>query len=171
MWRETICHISAPHLNFLSGKTLERLKDGASVAFIGQLTVTTTPNAIIPEARSVARFALSYDIWEERFSITKMGEKPDSRRSVSHLSAQAAQNWCLDNLAIDRSLVPADKLVYVQLDLRVEDPRDPVGIVGEPGINITRLIEIFSRPAKSAQPPMVLRNGPFRVADLRRVPG
>jgi hypothetical protein len=164
-------HISAPHLNFLSGKTLERLKDGASVAFIGQLTVTTTPNAIIPEARSVARFALSYDIWEERFSITKIGEKPDSRRSVSHLSVQAAQNWCLDNLAIDRSLVPADKLVYVQLDLRVEDPRDPVGIVGEPGINITRLIEIFSRPAKSAQPPMVLRNGPFRVADLRRVPG
>ena len=164
-------HISAPHLNFISGKTLERLKDGASVAFIGQLTVTTTPNAIIPEARSVARFALSYDIWEERFSITKMGEKPDSRRSVSHLSAQAAQNWCLDNLAIDRSQVPADKLVYVQLDLRVEDPRDPVGIVGEPGINITRLIEIFSRPAKSAQPPMVLRNGPFRVADLRRVPG
>jgi hypothetical protein len=164
-------HISAPHLNFLSGKTLEHLKDGASVAFIGQLTVTSTPNAIIPDARSVARFALSYDIWEERFSIAKMGEKPDSRRSVSHLSVQAAQNWCLDNLAIERSLVPADKLVYVQLDLRVEDPRDPVGIVGEPGINITRLIEIFSRPAKSAQPPMVLRNGPFRVADLRKVPG
>jgi hypothetical protein len=87
------------------------------------------------------------------------------------LSVQAAQNWCLDNLAIGRSLVPADKMVYVQLDLRVEDPRDPVGIVGEPGINITRLIEIFSRPAKSAQPPMVLRNGPFRVADLRKVPG
>ena len=40
-----------------------------------------------------------------------------------------------------------------------------------PGINITRLIEIFSRPAKSAQPPMVLRNGPFRLADLRKVSG
>ncbi|MGD1071778.1 MAG: hypothetical protein ABSB15_16725 [Bryobacteraceae bacterium] len=164
-------HISAPHLNFLSGKTLERLKDGASVAFIGQLTVTSTPNAIIPDARSVARFALSYDIWEERFSIAKMGEKPDSRRSISHLSVQAAQNWCLDNLAIERSLVPSDRLIYVQLDLRIEDPRDQAGIVGDPGINITRLIEIFSRPAKSAEPPMVLRNGPFRLADLRKVSG
>jgi hypothetical protein len=119
----------------------------------------------------VARFALSYDIWEERFSVTRMGERPDSRRSVSHLSLQAAQNWCLDNLTIDRSLIPPDRLFYVRLDLRLEDPRDQLGIVGEPGINITRLIEIFSRPARSAQQPFLLRNGPFRLADLRKVSG
>ncbi len=164
-------HISAPRLNFLTGKTLEHLKDGASVAFIGQLSVTSTPNAIIPDARSVARFAVSYDIWDERFSVTKIGQQPDSRRSVSHLSVQAAQNWCLDNLTIDRSLIPPDKLIYVRLDLRIEDPRDQLGIVGEPGINITRLIEIFSRPARSAQQPWLLRNGPFRLADLRKVSG
>jgi len=159
-------HISAPNLNFLAGKTLERLKDGGTVAFLGQLTITSTPNAVVPDARSVARFAFSYDIWEQRFSVTKIGERPDSRRSVSHLSAQAAQNWCLDNLTIDRSLVPPDKLIYVHLDLRTEDPRDQLGIVGQPGINITRLIEIFSRPAKNAQQPFLLHNGPFRLADL-----
>jgi hypothetical protein len=164
-------HISAPRLNFLSGKTLEHLKDGASVAFIGQLSLTSTPNAIIPDVRSVARFALSYDIWDERFSVTRIGERPDSRRSVSHLSVQAAQNWCLDNLTIDRSLVPPDKLFYVRLDLRIEDPRDQLGIVGEPGINITRLIEMFSRPPRSAQEPWLLRNGPFRLADLKKVSG
>ena len=163
-----VLRISAPHLNFLSGKPLERLKDGASVAFLGQLTVTSAPNSVIADARSVARFALSYDIWEEKFSVTRIGERPDSRRSVSHLSAQATENWCLDNLTIDKSLLPPDKPFYVHLDLRTEDPRDLVGIVGEPGINITRLIEIFSTPVKSAQPRWQMNSGPFRVNDLRK---
>ena len=73
--------VSLPHIDFLKGKPLDRLKDGASVAFIGQVTITTSPNSLIPIARSVARFALSYDIWEERFSVTKIGQTPDSRRS------------------------------------------------------------------------------------------
>jgi hypothetical protein len=161
--------ISLSHLDFLSGKPTDRLKDGASVAFIGQLTITTTPNAIKPAARSVARFALSYDIWEERFSVTKIGQTPDARRAVSHLSAQAAQNWCIDNLTIDRSQLP-DTEFWVQLDLRAEDPRDQLGIIGEPGINITRLIEIFGRPARSAQPRWLLNSGPFRLSDLRKGP-
>lgn len=161
-------HVSAPQLNFISGKPLERLKDGVSVAFLGQLTISSTPNAVVADARSVARFALSYDIWEERFSVARMGDRLDNRRTVSHLSAKAAESWCLDNLSIDRALLPADRPFYVQLDLRTEDPRDQLGIVGEPGINLTRLIEIFSRPAKSAQQRWLLNNGPFRLTDLRK---
>jgi hypothetical protein len=160
--------ISAPHLNFLSGKALQRLKDGSTVAFLGQLTIAPNLNSVMADARAMARFALSYDIWEERFSVTRIGERPDSRRSVSHLSATAAENWCLDNLAIDRSQIPADHAFYVQLDLRTEDPRDQSGVIGDPGINITRLIEIFSRPVKSAQPRWLLNSGPFRLTELRK---
>jgi hypothetical protein len=161
--------VSLPRLDFLNGKPLDRLKDGASVAFVGQLTITTSPNALKPAARSVARFALSYDIWEERFSVTKIGPTPDARRAVSHLSAQAAQNWCIDNLTVDRSQLP-DTAFWVQLDLRAEDPRDQLGIIGEPGINLTRLIEIFGRPARSTQPRWLLNSGPFRLTDLKRGP-
>lgn len=161
--------INLAHLDFLNGKPLDRLRDGASVAFLGQLTVTTSPNTIKPAARSVARFALSYDIWEERFSVTKIGPTPDARRAVSHLSAQAAQNWCLDNLTLDRAELP-DTEFWVQLDLRAEDPRDQLGIIGEPGINLTRLIEIFGRPARGAQPRWLLTSGPFHLADLRKGP-
>jgi hypothetical protein len=160
--------ISLPRLDFLKGKPLDRLKDGASVAFIGQLTISTSPNSIKPAARSVARFALSYDIWEERFSVTKIGASPESRRAASHLSAQAAQNWCLDNLTVDRALLPSESDFWVQLDLRAEDPRDQLGIIGEPGINITRLIEIFGRPARGAQPRWLLSSGPFRLTELRK---
>jgi hypothetical protein len=160
--------VSLPHIDFLKGKPVERLKDGASVAFIGQVTITTSPNSISPVARSVARFALSYDIWEERFSVTKIGQSPESRRTVSHLSAQATENWCLDNLVIDRSQVPADKQFYVQLDLRAEDPKDQLGIIGDPGINLTRLIEMFGRAPRSPQERWLFNSGPFRLNDLKK---
>jgi hypothetical protein len=123
---------------------------------------------VTPATRSIARFALSYDIWEERFSVTKIGQSPGSRRTVSHLSAQAAENWCLDNLTVDRAQIPPDQQFWVQLDLRGEDPRDQLGIIGDPGINITRLIEIFGRPARAAQPRWMLSSGPHRLADLKK---
>ena len=160
--------ISLQHLDFLQGKPLDRLKDGASVAYLGQLTVSTSPNSLAPSARSVARFALSYDIWEEKFSVTKIGQTPDARRAVSHLSAQAAQNWCIDNLTIDRAQLPADRDFWIQLDLRAEDPRDQLGIIGDPGINITRLIEIFGKPARSAQPRWLLSSGPYHFTDPKK---
>lgn len=166
--------ISLPRVDFLQGKTLDRLKDGASVAFIGQLTISTsqlgTAAARTPAARSIARFALSYDIWEERFSVTRIGQTPAQRRTVSHLSAAAAEAWCMDSLTIDRGLVPADKDFYVQLDLRAEDPKEQLGSVfGDPGINITRLIEIFGRPARGSQPRWLLSSGPHRLVDLKKL--
>ena len=116
----------------------------------------------------MARFALSYDIWEERYSVTKIGQFSDSRRSVSHLSAQAAEDWCVDKLMIDRSQVPADRDFYVQLDLRAEDPKDQSGIIGDPGINLTRLIEMFGRVPRSPQERWLFNSGPFRLPDLKK---
>jgi hypothetical protein len=161
-------HISAPRLSFVTGNALDRLKNGSTVAFVGQLTVSSVPNAVVADARTVARFALSYDIWEERFAVTRFGERPDMRRAIGHLSAQATERWCLDSMTISYGQLPQDKPFYVQFDLRLEDPRDPLGIVGEPGINITRLVELFSRPSKGAQPRWLLNSGPHTVAELRK---
>ncbi len=158
--------VSLPHIDFLTGKPLNRLKDGASVAFLGQLTITSSPTSLTPIAKTVARFALSYDIWEERFSVTKIGS--DSQRSVSHLSAQQTERWCLDNLGIDRSELPLDKPFYVNLDLRVEDPKDQISIIGDTGINITRLIRIFGQPSRGAEPRWLKSAGPYRLEDLKR---
>ena len=158
-----------PRLNFLAGRTLERLKDGASVAFVGQLTIVPDPNSLVTAARSVARFALSYDIWEQKFAVTKMGERADSRHSKSNLSsAEATENWCLENLTIERSMIPSDRPFYVQLDLRAEDPRDQAGIVGESGISISGVVDLFRNPVKSGQKPLRVTNGPLRLADLRK---
>lgn len=163
-----VLHVSAPNFTFLNGKPLERLKDGASIAFIAQLTVSSSPNYVVPDARSVARFAVSYDIWEERFSVTKITDRPDQRRTVSHLPGPEAEAWCFNNLAINRSDVPTDKPFYLQLDLRVEDPRDQAGVIGETGISIARMVEIFSRPVREKQVHWLLNSGPVRVEDLRK---
>jgi hypothetical protein len=161
--------IAAPRLNFISGKALEHLKDGRSVVFAAQLTVSSSQNALTPDARSVAHFALSYDILEEKFSVTKIGDRPESRKaSQSHMSAQQTQNWCLDNLSIERSSLPSDRPFYVQLDLRAEDSQNQLGIVGDPGISITRLIQIFSRPATGSQQHWMLQNGPIKLDELRK---
>jgi hypothetical protein len=159
--------VAMPRIDFLQGKPLDRLKDGASVAFIGQLTITSTPSSLTPIARSVAQFALSYDIWEERFSVTRIGA--ESRRSVSHLSAQAAENWCLDNLGIDRSQLPADRQFYVNLDLRqVDDPKDQLSMIGDSGISISRMIEMLGRPSRGSQFRLLKSGGPYRLEDLKK---
>lgn len=161
-------HVSAPNFSFLSGKPLERLKDGASVAFIAQLTVSTSPSYVVPDARTVARFAVSYAIWEETFSVTRITDRPEQKRSISHLTGPGAEAWCFDNLAINRSELPVDRPFYVQLDLREEDPRDQSGVIGDNGISIARMLEVFSRPVRDKQAYPLLKSGPLRLDDLQK---
>ena len=161
-------HVIAPNFSFLSGKSLQRLKDGASVAFIAQLTVSTSPNYVVPDAPpSVARFAVSYDIWDGWFSVTKIGDH-DQKLTVSHLTAPAAEAWCFHNLALRRSDLPTDRPFYIQLDMRVEDPRDTAGLIGEGGISLAKMIEIFSRPVRDKQAHWLLNSGQVRLDDLIR---
>lgn len=160
--------VSLPHIDFLQGKPLDRLKDGGSVAFIGLITITNSPSSLTSIARSGARFAFSYDIFEEKFSVTRFGQRASSRLSQSHLSAQQAELWCLDNLGIDRSEIPADRQFYVNLDLKVEDPKDQLGIVDDGGISISRMIEMLGRTNRGKQPHWLKSSGPYRLADLKK---
>ncbi|MGH9660734.1 MAG: hypothetical protein ACRD96_19450, partial [Bryobacteraceae bacterium] len=138
--------VSAPQIRFLTGKPLEHLKNGASVAFHSLVTLTLESQQAI--ARLADRFVVSYDLWEEKFSATRLGPP---RRSISRLSAPAAETWCLDHpLGIPAGL-GARSPFWVRLELRAEDPRETTAVVGEPGINITRLIEMFSRPPRGQQ--------------------
>jgi hypothetical protein len=158
--------VSLPHINFLQGKPLNRLKDGGSVAFFGRVTISSTPTSLTPIAESLAQFALSYDILEEKFSVTKIGK--NSRRTQSNLTAQAAELWCLDNLGIDRSELPSDRPFYVNLDLRVLDPRDEPRIVDDAGISLLGLVERLGRTGRSTQPRWLKSSGPYRLDDLKK---
>ena len=163
-WDGDNIHIAAPQLHFLSGKALERLRDGASVTFLSQLTVSTDPQRTLFR-RLPERFVVSYDLWEEKFSVTRLGGGP---RSVSHLTAVAAEAWCLESMMVSAAGLDPQRPFWLRFELRAADPREEAAVVGEPGINITRLIEIFSRRPRFDQPSWALEAGPLRLGDLRR---
>ena len=166
-WDGDDLHVAAPQIHFLAGKPLDRLHDGLSVVFLTQLTLTTD-NFATALRRNAGRFVFSYDLWEEKFSVTKLGE---GQRTVSHLTAAAAEAWCLDNIAISSTGLPQDRPFWLRFELRAAEPRDEPAVLGDSGLNLTRLIEIFSRRPRAQQPQWTVEAGPLRLADLKRLVG
>ena len=138
--------VTAPRLQFLTGRPLERMRNGAAVTYDMQLTLYGENRQSVLR-RGFERFVISYDLWEEKFSATRMRTE---RVSASHLTAEAAQSWCLDNIVVPVTGLPADKPLYVRLDVRVEEPKDRRPSDGAEGISLARLIEIFSRAGEPA---------------------
>ena len=155
---------AAPTLHFLSDKPLEKLKDGATLVFLAQMSLSSEVNTPAIK-RAVDRFVVSYDVWEEKFSVTSTGVEP---ATVSHLSAQAAETWCLGHLALHIDGIAPDKPMWLKLELRAEDARDQAAVVGQSGISLSRLIEVFSNPARAQQMRWEAVAGPIRLVDLKR---
>lgn len=156
-------HVNAAGFSFLNGKTLDRLKNGASVGLLGQLSLSAESGGPVLK-RGLERFIVSYDLWEEKFSAVRLGP---TRRAISRATAAGIESWCVEGLSLDASGYPRDKPFWLKLEIRAEDPKGQPAVVGEPGINLTRLIEIFSRPARGQQPHWAVEHGPLRLADLK----
>ena len=156
--------VVAPRLRFVAGKPLERLRNGAPVPFAFQLAVSTDHWTSVLD-RDIERFVLSHDLWEERFSIAKMGHP---RRSVSHLTARAAETWCVDDLSVAPGRIAERQSFWVRLEVRAENPAEQAELERQESVSLTRLIEIFSRRARGEQTRWVAEAGPVRLAELRQ---
>ena len=159
--------VAAPKLHFLTGKPLERLRNGNAVAFDFYLAVLAESKQSILR-RNFDRFVISYDIWEEKFSISRMRS---ARSSASRLTADAAEAWCLDNIAVASSGLPQDRPVWVRLDIRAQDARDQKPLSEDEGISLSSLIELFSRPGKQEPNQWRLEAGPMRLRDIQKGAG
>jgi hypothetical protein len=159
-----LIHVTAPRLHFITGKSLQRLRDGASVPFDFQLSIAAGVRSNVIE-RAFERFTVSYDVWEERFSVARLR---DFRKSASNLSANAAEAWCLENILAHATFLPADRELWARLEVRSAEPREASSFpYGDPGISITTLIGIFSRPPRPAQDHWAFESAAFRLADLK----
>ncbi len=154
--------VSAPRFHFLTGKALDRLHDGLSLGFDAQLSLLA-PEAAPPLERSVDRFLVSYDVWEEKFAVTRMR---DPREKASHLTASDAEAWCLGRMHLGAAHLDRMRLLMVRLEMRAEENEEAAPLLGDPGLNLASLIEIFSRPARSQQQHWQIDSVPFRVRDL-----
>jgi hypothetical protein len=155
--------VIVPRLHFLTGKSLQRLHDGAVVPFDFQLGIAAGVKSNVVE-RAFERFTVSYDVWEEKFSVVR---PRDFRKSASSLSANAAESWCLENLLARASTLGGREL-WARLEVRSAEPKEPSSFpYADPGISITTLIGIFSRPPRPAQDHWAFESAAFRFADLK----
>jgi hypothetical protein len=170
-------HINAPKLHFLTGASLDRLKNGAAVPFDFQLSLSLDSRTNLYD-RSAERFAISYDLWEEKYSVTRLsssntmrgalGRRSHERRSVSHLTAEGAENWCIDSVAVSSSGIAPAQFFWVRLEVRSVDPKESSPLFGESGISLTRLIDLFSHPPRTGQQRWALESGPLRLSEMRK---
>ena len=156
--------VTTPRLHFLTGKALQRLRDGATVSFDFQLSIASGSRYNVI-ARALERFTVSYDVWEEKFSVVRLR---DRRKSGRNLSANAAEAWCLDHLFVPASELPADKELWTRLEIRTAESKESASMFSDPGISITTLIGIFSRPPHPAQDHWTLESPGFHLADLKQ---
>jgi hypothetical protein len=161
-----LLRVSAPKLKFVTGQPLERLQNGAPVPFAFQLAVSTDRWASVL-SRDIERFVFSYDLWEEKFAVARMGHP---RKSVSHLSARAAEAWCVDELSLAPAGIGPEQPFWVRLDVRAENPAEQAELDRQESMSLTRLIEIFSRRTRGEQNRWTADGGPFRLSELRNNP-
>ena len=107
-------------------------------------------------------FALSYDLWEERFAVTAVDARS---QSVSHLVLAAAEAWCVEQLAIPLNALGAlgrDLPFWIRLEHRILDG-DGTSDPAESGYTLQALIDALSRRRKTESSPHALEAGPFRL--------
>jgi len=160
-------HVAAPELRFLDGRVLERLRNGAAVPFTVHLSAAPGLGARAV-SQVTARFVLSFDLWEERFSVV---ETNSSRRSASHLSSAAAESWCIESVSLPVSALAGGKPLVLKLEIRAEESGEASESENSPGLSMAGLIDIFSRKAREQPSRWSAVSAPFRLADLKQKNG
>jgi hypothetical protein len=146
---------------FLTAEPLARLREGQTVRVELAVSVLAAPGrAAVTTLRRI--FSVSYDLWEERFAVTIAEPRG---RSASHLTAAAAEAWCLDQLAVPRaSLGNLDEASFwIRLECRILDGDGSLDPDEGTGLTLQRLIDVLSRRRKSAPPARILDGGPFQL--------
>jgi len=156
--------ISAPRLHLLAGDALTRLRDGATVKYDLQLTARADRNGRVL-SRTQEQFALSYDLWEEKFAIKKLGPSP---RSISHLSAAAAEAWCVDNISVPISALSGSQSFWIRIDFKAEEAGPSNDPPDNSGFTLSGLIDIFSRRTRAEQLRGSDEIGPLRLDALKK---
>jgi hypothetical protein len=159
-----VLRVTAPQMHFLEGKPLEQLHNGASVTYEFEVTVASSPG----ERRihhSRATFAVSFDLWEERFTVVQTSPV---RRTGSHMTSTAAELWCMGNLAVPLQALSPENAFVIKLECRIVGNGEEGGSESRPASTaLAGLIEIFSRKGNQAPPRWEAVSASLRLGDLK----
>jgi hypothetical protein len=161
-----VLRVRAPGFGVIKGDTLNRLKNGQTVRFDIELTVRAKPDAQ-PAIQTRQSFVLSYDLWEERFAITRSGTAP---RSISHLTSADAERWCLDQLTVPASGLARlghDVPFWIRLEYRIADGGGGSNTNDNPEYNLKGLIDMLSRRRQADESRHAIQGGPFTISAIK----
>lgn len=157
-----VLKIRAKGFAFLAGEPLARLKDGRTVRVELAVTVLAAPGRS-PVATGRQTFALSYDLWEERFAVRTVSGRP---QSISHLTEAAAETWCVEQLAVPlRALgsLGRDLPFWIRLEASVPNADETADPNEGGSFTLQALIDALSRRRRSESTTRALDAGPFRL--------
>lgn len=157
--------VSAPQMHFIEGKALETLHNGSTVTYVLSLTVAAE-RAAKPALLVRERFLVSFDLWEEKYSVVQAGP---GGRAASRLTAAMAEAWCLENMPIPLRTVPERQSFVVRLECLIEEDEKGSGGENNSGLTLASLIDIFSRKRETEPSKWEAASESLRLEDLKRI--
>jgi len=161
----------APRIHYLTGRPLDRMRNGQQIAFDIQVSLAAG-SQLNTIRQSTARFVISYDVWgdgEKRFHIAKI--LPD-RKNAARLTANEAEAWCVKEMSMEVTGVANNQPLWAHMDIRADKERERRLFgrddITDEGISLNGLIEIFSKLPTTTQPHWSLDTGPVTLEQLRR---
>jgi hypothetical protein len=156
-------HLDSPDLHFISADARQVLHDGVTVTYSFRISISASKYSV-PAVSITYHCVFSYDIWEERYKVSR--SEPGAR-SASHLNEDAAQKLCVESLTIPTASLTPDSAFWISLEYRMEDRQ--VSSSGEDQRTwLGAVVEIFSQRKEKPQLTGMLQGGPFRLSELRR---
>jgi hypothetical protein len=154
--------VAAPRIHFLSGRILEKLRDGATVDYVITLTaVAAFDKKQIAQLRE--RFSVSFDLWEEKYSVV---QRRKDERSVTRLTAALAEEWILDTMSLPVGAVPQQDPFIIRLECLTDQTQIENDERTRLGVTLAGLIDIFSRGESEKPLRWEAASGPLRLSDL-----
>lgn len=156
--------ITAPGFAFIEGQVLSRLRDGRSVRLeLALMVLAREGGRAVAERRQI--FDVSFDLWEERFAVTRVGTPA---RTVSHLTSRAAEAWCIENLTVplrELGRLGRDAPLWIRLAYRVHTPDVDSRAASGVASTLERLIDLLGRRRVAGDLEKSMEAGPFRLPE------
>jgi hypothetical protein len=150
-------------LGLIQGRVSDHLKDGRSVRVDFELSVLEKSRGS-PFTEIRQSFILSFDLWEQRFAVTRAGAPP---RSISHLTARDAEAWCLENMTVPLTALGrlAREEFWIRVVYRVQDRAPAPNPEDDSTFTLRTLIDVLSRRRQDEDSARLLEAGPFRLGN------
>jgi hypothetical protein len=156
--------VRAPQVRFIEGEALQKLHNGSTVAYVLSMAVAAGQNAkhtFLLEKR----FLVSYDLWEEKYSVVQAGP---GGRAASRLTAEMTEAWCLENMPIPVQAVPERRFFMIRLECSIEENENGNEGKSSSSLTLAGLIDIFSRKPKTESPKWEAVSELLHLDDLKK---